>query len=233
MPEPVLRPFGLNLWIAGGDSVSVAGFTYPTRMALIRLADGGLFVWSPTTLSPDMRNEVDALGPVRFIVAPNSLHHLFIPDWRAAYPAAQLIAAPGLAKRRKDISFDTELSDAAFPAWENQIDHVLVHGNAITTEAVFFHRESRTVLVTDLIQNFPPGLFKGWRAIIAKLDRMTASDPTVLQKFRIAFNDRKAARAAIARIQAWPADQLVMAHGPLIAANAQAQVARAFAWLMK
>jgi hypothetical protein len=233
MPETVLHPFGPNLWIAGGDTVSVAGFTYPTRMALIRLADGSLLVWSPTTLSPDLRRETDQLGPVSFIVAPNSLHHLFIPDWRAAYPDAQLIAAPGLAKRRKDIAFDTELDDAPFAAWENQVDHVLVHGNAITTEAVFFHRESRTVLFTDLIQNFPPGWFKGWRAIIARLDRMTAPQPAVLQKFRIAFNDRKAARAAIARIQAWPADQLVMAHGPLIAANAQVQVARAFAWLIK
>jgi hypothetical protein len=233
MPETVPHPFGPNLWIAGGDTVSVAGFTYPTRMALIRLADESLLVWSPTTLSPDLRRETDQLGPVSFIVAPNSLHHLFIPDWRAAYPDAQLIAAPGLAKRRKDIAFDTELDDAPFAAWENQVDHVLVHGNAITTEAVFFHRESRTVLFTDLIQNFPPGWFKGWRAIIARLDRMTAPRPAVLQKFRIAFNDRKAARAAIARVQAWPAQQLVMAHGPLIATNAQAHIAQAFSWLMK
>jgi hypothetical protein len=165
-----LQPIGQDIWIADGESVSVAGFHYPTRMALIRLSDGGLFVWSPTALTESVRAEVDALGPVRFIVAPNSLHHLFIQPWQAAYPSAQTIAAPGLAKRRTDLAFSGELGDAAPAGWANDIDQVVVRGNAITTEVVFFHRASGTVLFTDLLQNFRPGAFKGWRALVAKLD---------------------------------------------------------------
>jgi hypothetical protein len=226
-----LQPFGQDIWIADGESVSVAGFHYPTRMTLIRLGDGGLFVWSPTALTDGLRAEVEALGPVRFIVAPNSLHHLFIQPWQAAYPAAKTVAAPGLAKRRKDISFDAELGDTADAGWAGDIDQVVVRGNAITTEVVFFHRASGTVLFADLLQNFRPGSFRGWRALVAKLDRMTADEPQVLQKFRVAFTDRTAARKAIRRVLDWPAAKVLMAHGAPVEADAAGFLRRAFRWL--
>ena len=221
---PSLQAFGQDIWISDGESVSVAGFHYPTRMAIIRLGDGGLFVWSPTALTDALRAEVDTMGAVRFIVAPNSLHHLFIQPWQAAYPAAQ-------TKRRTDIAFDGELGDAAQAGWAQEIEQVVVRGNAITTEVVFFHRASGTVLFTDLLQNFKPGTFRGWRALVAKLDRMTADEPQVLQKFRVAFTDRKAARAAVRRILDWPVRKVLMAHGAPVEADAAAFLRRAFGWL--
>lgn len=158
---PSLQPVGPGIWLADGTPVSVAGFQYPTRMALIQLGDGGLFAWSPVALTDTMRAEVEALGPVRFIVAPNSLHHLFVPQWQAAFPSARTIAAPGLAARRKDLTFDGTLEDTPDAGWANEIDQVIVRGNAITTEVVFFHKPSGTVLITDLLQHFKPGAFRG------------------------------------------------------------------------
>jgi hypothetical protein len=77
---------------------------------------------------------------------------------------------------------------------------------------VFFHRQSRTVLFTDLIQHFGPAWFTGWRAVVAKLDLMVAPEPQVPRKFRTAFVNRRAARAALTRILAWPAKRVLMAH---------------------
>ena len=51
-----------NIWTAAGSQVGVLGFAYPTRLAVIRLADGGLFIWSPTVLEPELKAAVDALG---------------------------------------------------------------------------------------------------------------------------------------------------------------------------
>ena len=226
-----LHSFGPDIWIADGEHVSVAGFHYPTRMALIRLTGGGLFIWSPTALSGSLKAEVNALGDVHFLVAPNSLHHLFIPQWQAAWPAAQTIAAPGLAARRKDIAFTAELGETPDPAWANDIDQVVIRGNAITTEVVFFHRASGTALFTDLLQNFPPGAFTGWRRLVARLDGMTAAEPQVLQKFRVAFTDRKAARLSIRRVLAWPVQKVLMAHGPPVENDAAGFLKRAFGWL--
>jgi hypothetical protein len=163
----MLKQFGHEIWTADGSDVVIAGFHYPTRMAVIKLSDGDLFVCSPIQFTDSLRAEVDALGPVRHIVAPNSLHHLFLPEWKSAYPGARVCAAPGLRKKRKDIVFDADLGDAPSPDWAKEIDQVLMQGNLITTEVVFFHVKSGTVLFTDLLQQLPAGSFSGWRAFVA------------------------------------------------------------------
>ena len=228
----MLQQFDDEIWLADGPETAVAGFRYPTRMAVIRLSGGALFLWSPVALSDELRAAVDALGEVRYLIAPNSMHHLFLGDWRRAYPGARLFAPPGLRRRRRDIAFDGDLQDAPAPEWSQDIDQVMVRGNLITTEVVFFHRKSRTVLFTDLIQHFSPTWFTGWRAVVARLDLMAASEPQTPRKFRNAFVGCRAARAAIARILAWPAEKVLMAHAAPIEADGQAFIERTFRWLL-
>ena len=227
----MLTAFGPHVWLAAGPETRVAGFAYPTRMAIVRLADGSLWIWSPVALTPALAAAVDGLGPVRHLIAPNTLHHLSVGAWQAAYPAAHLHAAPGLRARRPDLEIDADLADTAPPAWAGQIDQIIMRGNRITTEAVFFHRASATALFTDLIQQFDAQAFSGWRRVVARLDLMTAPAPTVPRKFRLAFTNRAAARVAINRVLAWPIERLVMAHGPAIGQGGHAAVAKAFNWL--
>ncbi|CAN7324404.1 DUF4336 domain-containing protein [Phenylobacterium sp. LjRoot225] len=195
------------------------------------MKDAELFVWSPVFYTEGLGAEVAALGEVRHLVAPNSLHHLFLDAWRQAFPEARLYAAPGLRPRRPDLIFDADLGDEPPPEWAQDIDQVLVQGNRITTEVVFFHRRSRTVIFTDLIQHFRPGWFTGWRALVARLDLMVANEPSAPRKFRVAFIDRRAARAAIRRILAWPFEKVLMAHGAPVEHDGRALIARAFHWL--
>ncbi|KAA2241123.1 DUF4336 domain-containing protein [Salinarimonas soli] len=223
--------FADNIWLADGPVVDVAGFRYPTRMAVIRLMDGGLFIWSPVALSERLREAVDALGEVRHLIAPNAHHHLFLADWQRAYPTAKLYAPPGLPRRRKDLRFDIDLGDAPDAAWAGDLDQVHVP-NLIATEVVFFHRASRTVLFTDLIQHFKPGWFIGWRALVARLDLMAAPEPEVPRKFRLAFVDRPAARDSLRRILAWPAEKVVMAHADPVERDGRAFISRVFRWLL-
>jgi hypothetical protein len=227
-----MREFGRDIWIADGPEVAVAGFHYPTRMAVIRLADGGLFVWSPIRLSDDLRAAVDALGRVAHIVAPNSLHHLFLAEWQRAYPGARLYAAPGLRKKRRDLAFDAELGDAPVADWAGEIDQVAMLGNLITTEIVFFHRASGTSLFTDLLQQIAADRLSGWRAVVAKLDLMTGPEPAVPRKFRLAFVGRRKARVALEQILGWPVEKVLMAHGTPVERDAPAFLRRAFRWLV-
>jgi hypothetical protein len=210
---------------------AAAGFHYPTRMAVIRLAGGELVIWSPIALSEPLRAEVEALGSVRYLVPPNALHHTFLADWQQAYPEAMVFAPPGLREKRADIRLDADFGDAPIAAWSGEIDHAIMWGNRITSEVVLFHRESRTAIFTDLLQQFPRGWFAGWRALVARLDLMEGSEPAVPRKFRVAFRDRKAARHALDRILAWPTDKVVIAHGPPVTRDGQAFLRRAFHWL--
>lgn len=232
MRSATLKQFGREIWTAEGvEVVAMLGFRYPTRMAVIRLSGGDLFVWSPVALTESLRTEVDALGKVRHLIAPNALHHLFIAEWKQAYPDALLYAAPGLRGKRPDLTFDDDLDSAPVPAWSGEIEHVVMKGNIITREVVFFHRASSTVIFTDLIQQFPTGWFSGWRAVVAKWDLMLGPEPSVPRKFRVAFKDRRAAHAAIEHILAWPAEKVLMAHGTPVTKDGRAFLRRAFRWL--
>jgi hypothetical protein len=228
----MLDSFGQEIWLVNGPEVIAAmGFHYPTRMAIVRLDNGDLWLWSPVALSDELRAEVDLLGPVRHIVAPNSLHHVFLADWAAAYPEARVYAAPGLAEKRKDIAFAATLGDAPEADWGDEIAQVAMTGNRITTEVVFFHRASSTALFTDLLQQLPVGWFKGWRALVARLDGMVGLEPAVPKKFRVAFSDKDAARAGLRRIMSWPVHAVVVAHGAPVTTEGKAFLKRAFAWL--
>ena len=228
----MLKEFGPEIWTAEGpDVVAALGFHYPTRMAVIRLSNGDLFIWSATALTDALRAEVDSLGTVRHLVAPNSLHHVFIADWKRAYPDASVYAPPGLREKRKDLAFEGDLTNVPMASWAGEIDQVLMLGNVITTEVVFFHARSGTVLFTDLLQQLPAGWFSGWRALVAKWDLMVGPEPSVPRKFRLAFTDRRAARASLEKVLSWPAAKVLMAHGTPVREEGRAFIGRTFRWL--
>ena len=230
---PALMKFGPEIWTADGPVVTAAGgFHYPTRAVVIRLSNGGIFVYSPIALTNGLRAAVDALGDVQYLIAPNSLHHMFIAEWKEAYPRARTYAAPGLRDKRKDLAFDGDLGEAPFPAWSGDIDQVIIQGNLITSEVVFFHHASRTAVFTDLIQQLPADWFAGWRAIVAKWDLMIGREPSVPRKFRVTFTNRRVARDAVKRILAWPTDKVLMAHGKPVIEDGRVFLRRAFKWLV-
>ena len=110
---------------------------------------------------------------------------------------------------------------------------MIVEGCLLTKEVVFFHAPSRTVIFTDLLQQFPEGWFSGWRATVAKLDLMVEKEPAVPRKFRLAFTNRKAARQSLSRILGWPAEKVLMAHGTPVTQDGGGFLVRAFRWLTK
>ena len=225
-----MKAFAPDLWLIDGPVVTAAlGFHDPTRMAVVRLADGTLWLWSPVALTPVLRAQVDALGPVAVLVAPNTLHHLALGDWQVAYPQARVWAVPRLENKRPDLRIDHTFGRDPAP-WADQIEPLVFDTNRITTEAVFLHRASGTVLVTDLLQQMPRGWYRGWRALVAQWDGMTGPEPAVPLKFRMTFKDKPRVLAQIRHLLSWPAQRVVMAHGDPVTQDAHGVLARAFAW---
>jgi hypothetical protein len=77
-----------------------------------------------------------------------------------------------------------------------EIDQVAVRGSFLT-EMVFFHRQSRTAIFADLVQNFPPSWFGGWRSVLARLDGICEPNPGAPREWRFTFFNRRAARASL------------------------------------
>ncbi|MGH7924778.1 MAG: DUF4336 domain-containing protein [Candidatus Binatus sp.] len=227
----MLTEIARDIWIADGPCVSFFGFPYPTRMKVVRLSDGSLWVWSPIHLTEQLSAELKLYGPVRHLVSPNKIHHLFLGEWVQAWPDARLYASPGLARRRRDLSFDAELGDAPDPAWSADIDQAIVHGSFFMDEVVFFHRGSRTAIVTDLVQRFDPATLPGWRRTVMTLDGMVGANGSTPREWRLSFWNRAAARRAKRKILDWNPERVIIAHGEWIRENGRDVLERALAWM--
>ena len=97
-------------------------------MTIVRRPDGGLVVHSPIALDDAMRGEVDAIGPVRCVIAPNLYHHLHAGTWAAAFPEARLVGPEGLEKKREDLQLAAFLEDEPDAGWAGTLEQVRVHG---------------------------------------------------------------------------------------------------------
>lgn len=232
----VLKAVGPSLWLAEGPIVSFYGFPYPTRSVVARLADGGLWVWSPIELSPQVQQAVDALGTVAHLVSPNAIHHLYLQDWQRAYPGACLWGPRSSHDKRPDLRFEPALGDRPPAAWEADIDQVRFSGSRIMDEVVFFHRASSTVIVADLSENFSAAFlqrhWRWWQRPIARLWKIVEGYGYAPLEWRLSFTDRAAARAALERILAWHPRRVIMAHGRWQPEAGEAYLRRAFAWLV-
>ena len=172
-----LQAIGEGIWIADCPTVRFYGMPFPTRMTVVRLADGSLFIHSPERLDDNLRRAVDDRGPVRHLISPNKLHHLFLDRWLQAYPQAVCYAAPGLSAKRSDLRFDIQLDDRVPAAWAGTIDQLLFRGSPVMEEVVFFHRPSATLIVTDLIENFAPASLNFWQRGLAHDIQVRATAP--------------------------------------------------------
>jgi hypothetical protein len=139
---PLLTPIGRDIWIVDGPAVRFFGFQYPTRMTIVRLRDGALWLCSPIALGESLAQAVATVGVPRYLIAPNKLHHLFLGDWQRRWPEARLYAAPGLRRRRPDLRFEAELGNTPEPDWADDIDQVIFGGSFIMKWSSFIDRRA-------------------------------------------------------------------------------------------
>lgn len=214
-----------GLW-AAETGLRALGMPMTTRMTIARLPSG-LWVHSPVPIAP-LRAAVDDLGPVRWRVAPNLMHHLYQAPWQAAYPDSMLFAPPGLAAKRPDLRIDgSPMAGAA--SWGDDILALPVAGNPTLDETVFLHRPSGSLIVTDLAVNLGPEnrlMVRLYARLTGCYGRLSLSYP-----LKLLFRDRQAARASVDRILSLDFDRVIPAHGPVIETGGKAALAAAFAWL--
>jgi hypothetical protein len=230
-----LKEHAPGLWTAVGQAdVAVPKFLrkndFSTRMTVVKLSDGGLFLHSPIPLDGGLRAELDALGEVRTIVAPNKFHHLFAGDCKAAYPNAKLYAAPGLPAKRKDVRFDGLLADEPRIEWRGDLEQQRIQGMPMANEVAFFHPSTRTLILTDLVFNVPKGKRWGIPIVSGLLGVGGGFGPSRLGRWLI--RDKEATRASLGIIMRWDFDRLIMAHGDVVETGGRKKLRDAFGFIL-
>lgn len=200
-------------------------------MAVVRLSNGGAWVWSPVALTDKLVDSVNTVGPVQHIVSPNKIHHLFLAEWAKRWPEARVYAPPGLQKRRPDLRFDAELGDVPDPAWAADIDQVIFRGSLAMEEVAFFHIASRTAIVCDLIQRHPEATMTGWKGMLMRLDGLVGEHGSTPREWRASFIQRSKTRAARERALSWKPERLLIAHGECAQTGATTIMEKALGWI--
>ena len=227
-----------NIWIVDGPLIRF-GMPWPkmpfsTRMTVVRIADDDLLIHSPTPLKDSLREEIAALGKVRHIVGPNRIHYWWIPEWHKAFPDATIWLAPRIREQAGErIDFDALglTKESGYP-WDEQVRTLPVTGSFMT-EVVFFHIGSRTLILTDLIENFEPQkLGLPWRWI-AKAGGVVDPDGQMPRDLRLTFARRRQQfQAAIEKLIGWNPERIIIAHGRWYERDGTAELKRAFRWLL-
>ncbi len=222
-----------EIWIFNGEPVQFFGLPYSTRMTVVRLSSGDLWVHSPIKLSESIKDQIEALGCVKYLIAPNHLHHLFLPEWIAAYPEVQVFGTNEVIKKRGDITFDGSLNSQQSWAWEDDIEQELFSGSPLMEECVFFHKASGTLIVTDLVENFSGHSFNYWQRLAAKGAGILAPNGKTPLDWRLSFMfGKRDAHTHLDRLLSWDTKALVMAHGEIVTENTDEFLARSFKWLI-
>ena len=224
-----LRPFVPGrIWVSE-YGLRYGGMRLQARATIVRLAGGELFVHSPCPLDPALQGQLLALGPVAHIVAPGTYHYFHVAAWKQAYPDAQLWLCPGLREKRSELPEGEVLSDQAPPAWRDELEQVVIQGNRVIWEVLFFDRASHTLIVTDSIECYGddtpnvPFLLKAWWHLFRMWNR-----PAPAPEYGLGWRDRVAARDSLERALAWDFDRIVLSHGDLIETDGHAQAERAW-----
>jgi hypothetical protein len=225
----MLRELATDIWVEERPQ-RFYGLEVGTRMTVIRLTAGDLLLHSPVALDAALRRELDARGRVRFVVAPNRVHHLYAGAVVAAYPDARLWVAPGLPRKRPDLVFVDVLGDDAPAEWAGQVDQVFFRGRPYENEVVFLHRASRTLIICDLAFNFGPQSAALTRLLMRLIRSYGHFGPSTLDPWLI--RDRRAARESLERILAWDFDRVVVAHGDVLESGGRDALRTGYAWLL-
>jgi hypothetical protein len=237
-PLDTLKSIARDLWIVDGPEIWFGYFglklPFPTRMTIVRLPDGALWLHSPTKPTDTLVSNIEAIGPVKFLIAPNTIHYWWIPDWKARFPAAEIYAAPGLAHvAKRDVPVQHTLANAPPAVWAEILDQLLVDGDVLT-EVDFFHRPSGTLILTDLIENFELGRIRNWfYRLLVRIGGASDPDGKTPIDMQLSFlRQRNAVRAAVQRMIAWEPERIIIAHGRWYERNAPAELKRAFRWVL-
>jgi hypothetical protein len=229
----MLREIDRDIWVAERP-LRYFGLSVGTRMTVIRLSSGELLVISPISIDDATVEQLDKLGTVSHIVAPNLYHYLFATDFQKLYPNALFWAAPGLDTKKPDLKIDRTIDVNSSSLWTG-IEHIFfdgfrtlaLNGFDLLNEFVFFHIASRTLILTDtafhfddsfpLVTQFATRIIGGYQSL----------SPSILEK--IATTDKDKVSKSVDRVLNWDFDRVIMAHGSIIDRNGKEMFDRGYA----
>ena len=231
-----LREIDRNIWVQD-QSLKYWGLEVGTRMTVIRLAGNSIILISPIKLESQTQENISKLGTVKYIIAPNLFHYLYLQEAKKIYPQAQVLVVPGLAAKQPEIAIDKVFFEDEID-FGSELEYILFAGFRVSmitqaatlNEVVFYHPASKTLILTDTAFNFDrtfPWLTQLGAKIMGSYDTL---QPSVLEK--LVIEDKEKVQASVEKILSWDFQRVIMAHGSIVENDAKNQLKKGYEWFL-
>jgi len=210
--------------------IKYAGTQFNSRMSIIRLKNDNLFIHSPCDIDENLKNQINKLGKVEYIVAPGYYHYFYVVSAQQAFPETETFICPGIERKLPLLKFDWILGDRTDVRLLEDFDQVLVRGNKYIWEVAFFHKETKTLFLVDLIENFTDktkgvswSLKLWWKLIFHMWE-----NPKPAPEYQFGWKNKDAARNSLKKILHWDFEKIIISHGDIIEQRAKETAIRAW-----
>jgi hypothetical protein len=225
------------------------------RGTLVKLRTGSVAVFSPVALTPEVKSKVSSMGTLKYIVAPDIEHHIFVSPWAKEYPLAEVIGMEGLPEKRerdpatKGVKFAHVFSAKnkreirISPEFDDEFEYEFIHSHQ-NKELVFVHKPTKTLIQADVLFNLPAteqysktgldansGLFTKLFGSI-----MNTRGDMIWQRRLLWHVTAKADRPGFGEsakvIRSWEFDRIIGCHGDVIETGGKQKVELLTSWFV-
>ncbi len=237
-PLDTPKPVAPDLFVVDSLLPGLLGRILPARMTVIRLPNDDLVLHSPTRFTPRLRSALETLGKIRHLVAPNTEHWIYLPEWQRECPDAATWISPGLRGRtsvvRSLVRLDHDLPEASPPEWSGVIELETIRGGLGFSETALFHVPTRTLVLSDLALNLEiwklPVLIRPLVRAFGSMAPDGMPPPYVRAIVRMGGSE---ARAATQRLLDRRPERVIFSHGRWFESDGTAKLRRSLRWLLE
>ncbi len=177
------------------------GVVFPAKTTVIETVEN-LYIISPGPLKDRLEAISNVQKRIHFI-APNNFHHFFLPKMKEVFPEAKFYGNKRVERISKiDLHPIVEL---------NELEFQKILGNELLGEYVFFHNDSKSLIVTDLIFNFRHKM-----NLPTKLTTFLAGTNkglAISRVLKMTTDDRFLMRKSIEKLLQFPFEKVIINHG--------------------
>lgn len=203
--------------------LSILGTGHGRTVTVIRLASGKLLIHSMAPFTATDIAAIRNLGEPAWLLEAMLLHDTYAAEGRRAFPDLPFLGPPGFSEV---VGFPVQPLLPAPAEWADEIRVIPLAGAPRLEEHLVLHLPSRTLILADLIFNFPADE-RGWDRFFHRHIAGFRRYPGMSRIFKWCIKDQDAFRASLREVLACDFDRIIPGHGEVITHDGRALLHRA------
>jgi hypothetical protein len=203
--------------------LSILGTGHGRTVTVIRLASGKLLIHSMAPFTAADIAAIRSLGEPAWLLEAMLLHDTYAAEGRRAFPDLPFLGPPGFSEV---VGFPVQPLLPAPAEWADEIRVIPLAGAPRLEEHLVLHLPSRTLILADLIFNFPADE-RGWDRFFHRHIAGFRRYPGMSRIFKWCIKDQDAFRASLREVLACDFDRIIPGHGEVITHDGRALLHRA------